>query len=133
MIDWIRVSQVTNTRCSGDRTDECRGHLYIRSLEPCKERVAASLVEFCVKLPHYGLHRKAVILYHVCPPLGIQHYRTLGAHSSNSPLHDDYAPIVVAKVSTPELIPPKMGVVVYQLGILLISGGTGLSDQLTRD
>jgi hypothetical protein len=28
MIDWIRLSQVTYTRCFGDLTDERRGHLY---------------------------------------------------------------------------------------------------------
>jgi hypothetical protein len=41
--------------------------------------------------------------------------------------------MVVAEVSTPDFIPLETGVVVYQLGILLISGGTGLSNRLTKD
>jgi hypothetical protein len=91
-----------------------------------------------VKLPHYGLYRRAVILYHVRPPLGIQHCpypqcTFIELLYGGSPLGDDLVPMVVAEVSAPDLILPKMGVVVYQLGILLICGGTSLSDWLTRD
>jgi hypothetical protein len=71
MIDRIQVSRVMYTRCSGDRADECRGHLYRRTPEPSTKLVAASLVEVHVELPHYSFHHRAVILYHVYPPLGI--------------------------------------------------------------
>jgi hypothetical protein len=50
-----------------------------------------------------------------------------------SPLDDDPVLVIVAKVSAPDLFPSKTSVVVYQLGILLIRGGTGLFDWLTRD
>jgi hypothetical protein len=51
----------------------------------------------------------------------------------DSPLDDDPAPMVVTEVSASDLIFSKTGLVVYQLGILLINGGTGLFDRLTRD
>jgi hypothetical protein len=41
--------------------------------------------------------------------------------------------MVVVEVSVPNLILLKMGVVIYQLSILLVCGGAGLSDQLTKD
>jgi hypothetical protein len=47
-------------------------------------------------------------------------------------LDNDLAPVIVAKVTTPDLITPKVGVVVYKLSILLICGSVGLSDRLTR-
>jgi hypothetical protein len=70
MINRIRVSQVMYTRCSGNCADECKGHLYRHPSEPSTEQVTASLVEVRVELPYYSFHRRAVILYHVYPPLG---------------------------------------------------------------
>jgi hypothetical protein len=126
------------TRCSDDLTDKHRDHLYRYPSEPSTEQVATSLVDVLVELPHYGLHRKAVILYHVNPPLGIQ--RCLYPRCTliellygGSPFDDDPTLMVVMEVSTPDLIPPETVVVIYQLGILLINGGTGLSDRLNRD
>jgi hypothetical protein len=40
--------------------------------------------------------------------------------------------MVVAKITTSDRISSKACVVIYKLGILLICGGTGLSDRLTR-
>jgi hypothetical protein len=48
------------------------------------------------------------------------------------PLADDPAPMIVLEVTMLDLIPLKVGVVVYRLGILLILGGAGLFDRLTR-
>jgi hypothetical protein len=41
--------------------------------------------------------------------------------------------MVIMKVPVPDLIPPEMGVVIYQLRVLLVCGGTGLSNQLARN
>jgi hypothetical protein len=40
--------------------------------------------------------------------------------------------MIVAEVTALDLIPLKVDVVVYKLSILLICGGTSLSDRLTR-
>jgi hypothetical protein len=138
MIDWIRVSGIIYTRCSDDRIDERRGHHYCCPPKPCTERVAESLVEVRVELSHYGFHCRAVILYHVSPPLSIQHYpyprcTFIELLYHGSPLHDDPTPVIVVEVLAPDLIPLETGVVIYQLSILLICGGIGLSDQHTRD
>jgi hypothetical protein len=79
-----------------------------------------------------------VILYHVSPPLGIQHCpypqcTLIELLYGGFPLDVDPALMVVTEVSVLDLTPPKMGAVIYQLGILLISGGIGLSNRLTRD
>ena len=77
-----------------------------------------------------------MILYHVCPPLGIQHclyYRCtlVKLLYDSSPLDYDPVLVIVAEVTAPDLIPSKKGVVVHNLGILLICGSTGLSDRPT--
>jgi hypothetical protein len=115
-----------------------KGHLYRCPPELGTERVATSLVEARVELPQNGLHRRAVILYHVSPPLGIQHCpyprcALIELLYGGSPLDDDPTPMVVAEVSTPNLIPLETVVVIYQLGILLVCGSTSLSDRLTKD
>jgi hypothetical protein len=138
MIDRVRVDWVTYTRCSDDLTNKHRGHIYLCPSEPCTECVIVFLVEVRIKLPHYSFHHRAVILYHVGPPLGIQQCpypwcALIELLYHGPPLYDDPAPVIVADVSTPNLILLEMGVVIYQLGILLICGDIGLSDRLIRD
>jgi hypothetical protein len=118
MIDQIWVSRVTYARCSGDLFDECKRHLYHCPIEPCTERVAASSVEVRVELPHNGLHCKAVILCHVSPSLGIQHYpyprcALIELLCGGSPLDNDPTLVVVTEVSAPNLIPMETGVVIH--------------------
>ena len=96
------------------------------------------LVEVRVELPHYLFYRRAVILGYICPTLGIQH-----CPYSRGPLvellydgpslYNDRALMIIVEVTVSNLIPLEMGVVVYQLGILLIRGGIDSSYRLTRD
>ena len=124
-------------RYYGDRVDECGGHFYLRPFEPSAERVTVSLVEVRVELLHYLLYRRAVILCHIHPTLGIEHCPyTRGTLVKllydGPPLDNDPAPVVVAKVTSPDLNPLKSSVVIYKLGFLLIYDGIGLYDKLTR-
>jgi hypothetical protein len=125
MVDWIGVSRVTYTRYSGDRANKCRGHLYRCPPEPSAERVIVSLVEVQVELQHYLLYRRAVILCHIRPTLGIQHYpysrgALIELLFDGPSLDNDPALMIVAEVTVPDLIPQKASVVIYMLGTLLI-------------
>jgi hypothetical protein len=96
------------------------------------ERVTASLVDVHVELPNYLLHCRAVILYHIHPTLGIQHclypwHTLVKLLYDGPPLDNDPMLVIVTEVTALDLIPPKMGVVIYKLGILLVYGGAGLS------
>lgn len=78
-----------------------------------------------------------MILCHIGPPLGIQHdtysqYALIKLLDDGSPLNNDLESVVISEVPASGLISPKTGVVVYKLSILLICGGTGLSNRLTR-
>ena len=138
MVDWIWVGRVTYTTYSSNQADEYEGHLDPPPPNPSVEGVTTSLVEVYVELPHYLLYHWAVILNHIYLALGIQHcpyFRgTLVKLFYDSPsLHDNPAPVIVAEVTTLDLVPLKTGAVIYQLFVLLICGSTSPSNQLTKD
>jgi hypothetical protein len=134
MVDWPHVYKVMHKRCFGNGTHEHGCYLDGSPSNPRLEGVTTSQIKVHIELRNYLIYRRAVILHHIGPSLGLEHclypQGTLVelCHLYSS-LDDNSAPTIVEVETVPDLILSEACPVVDEVLILLVSGSAGFPNK----